>query len=117
VRKSVESGVSSVGSVVQKAKGPALVGTAAAAGIAGGVALGSRLMSARRSPARRFARSGVMKTLAQEASNVGREVRRQGVHVGVGNVSMDVQRRNGTQKQRRSPIEVVLQGLTERRQK
>ncbi len=48
VGSAVESGASSVGSAVGKAKGPALVGTAAAAGLAGGVALGSRLLSGRR---------------------------------------------------------------------
>jgi hypothetical protein len=121
VGKSIESGAksgaSSVGSAVEKAKGPALVGTAAAAGLAGGVALGSRLMNGRKSPGRRFGNSGVMKAVAREAGNVGREVRKQGLHVGVGDIAMDLHRRDRESRRRRSPIEVLLQSLTERRTK
>ena len=120
VGKSIESGVSSgassIGSAVSKAKGPALVGTAAAAGLAGGVALGSKLLNGgRKSPARRFSRGRgtVMKAVAREAGVVGREVRKHGVQVGVGDLAMEVHRREA-RKSGRSPIEVVLQSLTRR---
>ena len=118
VGSGVSSGASSVGSAVGKAKGPALVGTAAAAGLAGGVALGSKLMNGRKSPAQRFSRgrSNLMKAVAREAGVVGKEVRRQGFHVGVGDLAMDVHRREGDRR-RRSPVEVLLQSLTERRSK
>ena len=90
----------SVGTVAQKAKTPALVGTAAAAGLAGGIALGARMLSRpkvagsdrpvearQRSPA-----GGAFKSVAHECSRWARRSARAGFRLGVGDVNMEVQR-------------------------
>jgi hypothetical protein len=115
----------SVGTVAQKAKMPALVGTAAAAGLAGGIALGSRMLSRpkvagvplRRSRALKSVTggSGAFKSVAHEVQQVGKEIGKAGFRLGVGDVSMEVQR--GRKEQRDSPLEVLLNGLTNRRAK
>ena len=118
----------SVGTVAQKAKTPALVGTVAAAGLAGGMALGSRMFSrpkvakvpVRRSPASRAMKSmtgggGAFKSVAHEVQQVGKEIGKAGFRLGVGDVSMEVKR--GDKEQRDSPLEVLLHGLTNRRMK
>ena len=118
----------SVGTVAQKAKTPALVGTVAAAGLAGGMALGSRMFSrpkvakvpVRRSPASRAMKSmtgkgGAFKSVANEVQQVGKEIGKAGFRMGVGDVSMEVKR--GDKEQRDSPLEVLLHGLTNRRSK
>jgi hypothetical protein len=83
------------------------------------MALGSRMINGRRSPTGRFTRgrSNLMKAVAREAGVVGREVRKQGFHVGVGDLAMDIHRRDRESRRRRSPVEVLLQSLTERRSK
>jgi hypothetical protein len=115
----------SVGTVAQKAKTPALVGTAAAAGLAGGIALGARMLSRPKGPRMPGGRSGALKSvtgrsgafksLAHEAREVGREIGKTGFRLGVGDVSMEVQK--GRKEQRDSPLEVLLHGLTSRRAK
>jgi len=100
----------SVGGVAQRAKLPALVGTAAAAGLAGGVALSRK--GAGLSPRRR---NGVLKSVAHEVQQVGREIGKTGLRLGVGDVNMEVQK--GRKENRDSPLEVLLNGLTSRRSK
>jgi hypothetical protein len=102
---------------------PALVGTAAAAGIAGGIALGSRMLSRSKVagvPMGRSRglksvtrRSGALKSVAHEVQEVGKEIGKAGFRLGVGDVSMEVQK--GRKDQRDSPVEVLLRGLTNRR--
>jgi hypothetical protein len=115
----VEKAGDSVGTVAQKAKRPAMVGTAAA-GLAGGIALGARMLSrpkGRRIPIGRPAalKGGAFKSLAHEMQEVGKEIGKAGFRVGVGDVSMEVQK--GRREQRDSPLEVLLHGLTNRRSK
>ena len=114
----------SVGSVAKKAKTPALIGTVAAAGLAGGVALGSRMLSrpklTRQSAGSRALKSmtgkgGAFKSVAHEVQQVGKEIGKAGFRMGVGDVSMEVKR--GDKEQRDSPLEVLLHGLTNRRSK
>jgi len=114
----------SVGNVAKKAKTPALVGTVAAAGLAGGVALGSRMLSrpklGRQSAGSRALKSmtgkgGAFKSVAHEVQQVGKEIGKAGFRMGVGDVSMEVKR--GDKEQRDSPLEVLLHGLTNRRSK
>jgi hypothetical protein len=115
----------SVGTVAQKAKTPAMVGTAAAAGLAGGIALGARVLSRPKGPriptGRPKAlkavtgRGGAFKSLAHEMQEVGKEIGKSGFRLGVGDVSMEVQK--GRKEQRDSPLEVLLNGLTNRRSK
>ena len=91
-------------STVSKVKGPALAGGAALLGLAGGVALGA---TRRKSGAQAFGKS-----LAEASRNVGQF----GENLGQFAVQMERTREmvdNGAK--RRSPIEVVLQALTQRR--
>ena len=123
--KSVGKAGQSVGAAAQKAKVPAIVGTAAAAGLAGGMALRSH-MSPRRKVAgiplgRRprtitVGRSRPLKSVVKEAQQVGKEIGKAGFRLGVGDVNMEVQRGNNAPK-RDSPLEVLVKGLTSRRAK
>jgi len=99
---------------------------AAAAGLAGGIALGSRMLSRPKTsgvPTGRSralkavtGRSGALKSVAREVQEVGKEIGKAGFRLGVGDVSMEVQ--SGRKKEQRdSPLEVLLHGLTNRRSK
>ena len=99
-----------LGDIASKAKGPAIAAGAAAAGVAGGM-----LIAQRRSTPSLLARGGSMMESASKgllrASNVGKASER------VGHLSEEVRRvREGIEAggKRRSPIEVVLDGLTRR---
>jgi len=97
-----------VGRAASKAKVPLLAGGAALAGAAGGLALGSRQAH------HRSALAGVnSKDLAKAARKAG------DVGAQVGEIALEVRRArdsaDGHGKSHRSPIEVVLQGLTTRR--
>jgi hypothetical protein len=98
-----------VGRVAQKAKTPLLAGGAAVAGAAGGLALGAR--QGRKSKALRRPKVKIRsKDLAKAARNVGQ------FSMEVGEVATEL-RRNREQangSKRRSPVEVVLEGLTHR---
>ena len=109
----------------QKAKTPAMVGTAAAAGLAGGIALGARMLSRPKGPRIPTGRSralkavtgrgGAFQSLAHEMQEWAKEIGKSGFRLGVGDVSMEVQK--GRKEQRDSPLEVLLNGLTNRRSK
>jgi hypothetical protein len=105
---------SGVGTAVRKGGAPALVGTAA--GIAGGLALGSRISpgrTAKRVPMPKI-RAGALKSVANNAQQVGKDIAKAGFRLGVGDVNMEVQ--SGKRKENRdSPLEVLLKGLTSRR--
>lgn len=109
-----------VGTAAQKAKVPALVGTVGAAGLAGGIALGARMLGngkrSSRIPVPRM-RRGSFKSVAHEMQQVGREITKAGFHVGVGDVSMEVQKGKRSKDTRDSPLEVLINGLTARRSK
>jgi hypothetical protein len=92
---------------------PALVGTAAAAGLAGGIALGARALG-NKGP---IARRGTLGSVAHEVKQVGKEIGKTGFRVGVGDVSMEVQKGQRSKDTRDSPLEVLLHGLTARRSK
>ena len=109
----------SVGTAAKKAAKPA-IGTVAAAGLAGGLALGARALSRSKGPSRpRVAIPGggkALKSVAHEMQEVGREIGKAGFRMGIGDVSMEVQKGN-SKEQRDSPLEVLLHGLTNRRSK
>jgi hypothetical protein len=120
----------SVGTVAKRAAVPTLVGTAAAAGLAGGVALGARMLGRGKSgskvpmPRMRGAkvpmprmRNGALKSMAHEVQQVGKEMGKTGFRVGIGDVSMEVQKGEHSKDTRDSPLEVLLNGLTSRRAK
>jgi hypothetical protein len=97
-----------VGRAASKAKVPLLAGGAAIAGAAGGLALG------RQAHHHKSGFAGVSsKDLAKAARKAG------DVGAQVGKIALEVRRArestNGHGKNHRSPIEVVLQGLTSRR--
>jgi hypothetical protein len=122
---------SSLGTAAQKAKGPALAGGAALAGLAGGLVLASRGGGPRRvmgvaipgtrkpllkikGPAvtiKNPRAKGASKDLLRAAGEIGSAGRQ------VGELVTEVQRVRGelNHGRRRSPVEVVLQGLTSRR--
>jgi hypothetical protein len=114
VANAASSAGKTVGNVASKAKGPALATGAAAAGLAGGL-----LLAQRRSNSKRLGvvpRGSTMKSvgegLLKATENVGRAGDR------VGQLTDEVRRvREGIEAgkaKRRSPIEVVLDGLTHR---
>jgi hypothetical protein len=97
-----------VAGVAGKAKVPLLAGGAALAAGAGGLALGAR--QAHRKSGFGGIRSKDVAKAARKVGDVGAQV---------GEVALEVRRArqatNGNGKIHRSPIEVVLQGLTQRR--
>jgi hypothetical protein len=97
-----------VASVATKAKVPLLAGGAALAGAAGGLALGAR---------QAHHKSGLGKVSSKDLTKAAKKVGEVGAQVG--EVALEVRRArestNGNGKAHRSPIEVVLQGLTSRR--
>jgi hypothetical protein len=103
-----------VGETARKAKAPLLASSAALAGAAGGLAIGA--MRSRRSPKGLMPKVLQRKRIKISAQDIAKAAR------GVGAVSQHVadltsemnggQRSNG---RRKSPVEVVLEGLTARR--
>ena len=119
MRDTAKSGAGSVkdavGTAAGKAKVPALAAGAAAAGLAGGVALGQRLLPQRKVlgvPLPR--RSRVQKASRQLAKAAG-EVGSAGRNVSELTAEVRRMREQVEQGNGRSPIEVVLSGLTRRR--
>jgi hypothetical protein len=116
----------SFATAVRRAKGPALTAGATAAGLAGGLVLGSRVASRRRglgaliAPQRKVLgvpvgrKSGVVRTaqalghLARELSSATRQI--SGTTDDVRQIREQLDKAN-----RQSPLEVVLDGLTHRR--
>lgn len=119
-RKAVESTAKQAGSTVthaghgvgkaaRKAKTPLIAGGAAVAGAAGGLALGAR--HARKSKALRRPK---VKIRSRDLARAARDVGQFGMDVGqlAGELRRNREEANGSR--RRSPVEVVLDGLTHR---
>lgn len=125
VAKAREAG-GSVTTAARKARGPALAAGATAAGLAGGIALGSRLGSRRSGlgallrPRRTVLgvplgrKSGLIKT-AEALGKVAREVSSARKQASATTDDVHQIREQLEQGNRRSPVEVVLDGLTHRR--
>jgi hypothetical protein len=103
---------SEIGNAAQKAKGPALAGGAALAGLAGGLLIAGRSRPRRmlgvpipgtRRPLIEVRRGGSSKELIKAAGKFGELAS-----------EMRLAREELDAKRRRSPIEVVLDGLTHR---
>jgi hypothetical protein len=127
VSNGVQTTGDAVGTAAKKAKGPALVGGAALAGLAGGLAIaaasggprrvlgvpvpGTRRPLVKINTPRRAKAKGVGKDLLKAAGEVGSAGRQ------AGELASEVQRVRADldRGRRRSPIEVVLEGLTSRR--
>jgi hypothetical protein len=96
-----------VAEIAGKAKVPLLAGGAALAGAAGGIALGAH---------QAHRKGGLGKVSSKDLTKAAKKVGEVGAQVG--EVALEVRRAresaNGNGKSHRSPIEVVLQGLTSR---
>lgn len=108
---SVSEAGHNVGRAASKAKTPLLAGGAAVAGAAGGLALGAR--QARKSKALRRPK---VKIRSQDLAKAARDVGQFGMDVG--QLAGELRRNREAAKggKHRSPVEVVLDGLTHRRQ-
>jgi hypothetical protein len=109
---SVGDAASTVGRAASKAKTPLLASGAAIAGVAGGIALGAR--QARRS--KLLPRGPKVKIDSRDLAKAAKEVGQFGVDIGqlASELRRNREQANGTKSHSRSPIEVVLQGLTSR---
>jgi hypothetical protein len=99
----------SVGKVASKAKTPLLASGAALAGVAGGIAIGAR--GARQVKGMRRPR---VKIDSHDLAKAAREVGQFGVDVGQLASELRRNREQANGAKRRSPVEVVLDGLTHR---
>lgn len=103
---SVGDAASSVGRVASKAKTPLLAGSAAVAGVAGGIALGRNSKGRPRRPK--------VKIDSHDLAKAAKEVGQFGIDVGQLAAELRRNREAAHGSKKRSPIEVVLEGLTSR---
>jgi hypothetical protein len=114
VAEGAQTGGNAISTAAGKVKGPAIAGGAALAGLAGGIAFGARRNSGRKVLGMRVG-NGVDKAgknLVDASKNIGRFSENLGAiaaEMRMAREAID----NGSKH--RSPIEVVLQGLTARR--
>jgi hypothetical protein len=101
----------SVADVASKAKAPLLASGAALAGVAGGIAIGAR--SARQAKGMRRPK---VKIDSHDLARAAKEVGRFGADVGqlAAELRRNREQAHGNGARRRSPVEVVLDGLTSR---
>jgi len=123
---SSNGGPASIATAARRARGPMLAAGATAAGLAGGLALGSRAKPKRRgvsallAPRRRVLgvpvgrRSGVVRS-AKALGQVARELNSATSQVSTTTDDIRQIREQLDKANRRSPLEVVLDGLTHRR--
>jgi hypothetical protein len=104
-----------VGDAASKAKTPLLAGGAALAGLAGGVAIGARGMRRRKVLGVPVPRRSVIKSSSRDLASAAKDVGRLGQQMS--ELTSEVRRTRETidGPKHRSPIEVVLDGLTARR--
>jgi hypothetical protein len=106
VEETAKDAGNSIGRAAGKAKVPLMAGGAALAGAAGGIALGSR---------QAHRKSGLAKVSGKDLARAARKAGDVGAQVG--EIALEVRRARETTNgngRHRSPIEVVLQGLTSR---
>jgi hypothetical protein len=108
---------SKAGDVASKAKIPLLAGGAALAGAAGGIALATTRNGHGRATLARAMRKPRIKLDSDDIAKAAKQVGKFSAQVGelAGGVQRASESTNGDGQHRRSPIEVVLQGLTARR--
>jgi hypothetical protein len=106
---SVSEAGRNVGHAASKAKTPLIAGGAAVAGAAGGLALGAR--QARKS---RALRRPKVKIRSRDLARAARDVGQFGMDVGQLATELRRNREQANGAKRRSPVEVVLDGLTHR---
>lgn len=108
VERTAKNAGHSVGKAASKAKLPLVAGGAALVGAAGGLAMGAKQMRPRRRPQ--------IKVTSRDMAHVAKEVGSFGAQMGrlASELQSVRQESNGAGKHR-SPVEVVLEGLTARR--
>ena len=106
----VDKVTGTVGTAAKKAKAPLVAGGAAAAGLAAGTVLGSKLRANRRSHV-----LGVPLPRRSELKSGAKHAARAGQWVAGMQADVRAVRAQAEQSQRQSPIEVLLSGLTSRR--
>jgi len=99
---------------VGKAKVPLLAGGAALAGAAGGLALGARQARRGKGLSKAIARRPQVKVKSKDLASAARDVGTFGAQLGHLANELQQARESGNGKHR-SPVEVVLEGLTARR--
>lgn len=106
-----------VGQAAKKAKVPLVAGGAALAGAAGGLALGSRRARRGKGIARAMPRRPQVKVRSRDLANAAKEMGNFGVQLGQLASELQRSRESSNGKDHRSPVEVVLEGLTARRRR
>jgi len=104
-----------VGKVASKAKVPLVAGGAALVGAAGGMALASTKQARKSGVAKALTRRPKIKVKSGDVAKAAQEVGNFGAQVGELATELQRARESADGKKHRSPIEVVLQGLTARR--
>ncbi len=104
-----------LGKVASKAKLPLVAGGAAVAGAAGGLALASSKQARKSRLGKAMMRRPKVKLDSKDMAKAAREVGNFGAQVGELATELQRARESADGKKHRSPIEVVLQGLTARR--
>jgi hypothetical protein len=104
-----------LGKVVSKAKLPLVAGGAAVAGAAGGLALASSKQARKSRLGKAMMRRPKVKLDSKDLTKAAKEVGNFGAQVGELATELQRARESADGKKHRSPIEVVLQGLTARR--
>src|SRR4029077_8767259 len=107
--------IRTVGKVASKAKVPLVAGGAALVGAAGGMALASTKQARKSGVAKALTRRPKVKIKSGDVAKAAKEVGNFGAQVGELATELQRARESANGKKHRSPIEVVLQGLTARR--
>lgn len=106
---------SGLGKAVSKAKLPLVAGGAVVAGAAGGLALASSKQAGKSRLGKAMMRRPKVKIDSKDVAKAAKEVGSFGAQVGELATELQRARESADGKRHRSPIEVVLQGLTARR--
>ena len=115
VEETAKDAGQAVGGAVSKAKVPLMAGGAALAGAAGGLVLGARRGRRNGLAARALSRRPQVKVRSQDLAKAAKEVGSFGTQMGRLATELQQTREAVGNGKHRSPVEVVLEGLTARR--
>jgi hypothetical protein len=115
VEETAKDAGQTVGGAVSKAKMPLVAGGAALAGVAGGLALGAHQVRHNGVGARALSRRPKAKVRSRDLARAAKEVGSFGAQMGRLATELQQAREAAGNGSHRSPVEVVLDGLTARR--
>jgi hypothetical protein len=115
VEETAKDASQAVGGAVSKAKVPLMAGGAALAGAAGGIVLGARQARRNGIGARALSRRPQVKVRSRDLAKAAKEVGTFGAQMGRLATEQQQTREAAGNGTHRSPVEVVLDGLTARR--